>query len=264
LGAYLGFRLPDPLKEKVDASAAEAGRSLSAETAIRLAATYEEQDALDRAQVLAFGPDNGPLLFLVGEVLRIAAAHGGEWLDDDAAAKDVAAAYVHLLRRLRSPDDGATASNGVEKRVDDLLFDMGYTGAEHRAEQSPRARWAAEKRSRFGIYAERLIRYREAVTKELQAQPPREMAQPPPDVWEHAIARQIAQAEAERAKRRIESIRRQIGRLAEMDVDAAPAYRAHERRLIEFRIATLDDADDAVRKELLDLLASASPEAESA
>jgi len=181
---------PD-VKTRLDETAKNNGRTQSQEAEVRLERSFEDEDALDRAMVLAFGADNGPLLFLVGEVLRVAAPHDGGWLDDDAGAKDVAAAFVHLLRRLKSPNDGATASNGVEKRVDDLLFDLGYTGAEHRAPESPRARWAAEKRSRFGIYAERLIRYRVAVMKELLAQPPREMAKPKPEdaaSWERAIA----------------------------------------------------------------------------
>src|SRR5262249_60296948 len=81
LGAYVGFRLPDELKQKVDASAAEAGRSLSAETAIRLAATYEEQDALDRAMTLAYGADNAGFIHLAGEIFKTLVPRG-EWLVD--------------------------------------------------------------------------------------------------------------------------------------------------------------------------------------
>src|SRR5215472_18764726 len=177
----LGLKVTPDVKTRLDETAKNNGRTQSHEAEVRLERSFEDEDALDRAMLLAFGADNGPLLFLVGEVLRVGAPHGGGWLDEDSGAKDVAAAFVHLLRRLRAPDDGATASNGIEKRVDDLLFDLGYTGAEHRAPESPRARWAAEKRSRFGIYAERLIRYRVAVMKELLAQPPREMAKPKPE-----------------------------------------------------------------------------------
>ena len=189
---------PD-VKTRLDETAKNNGRTQSHEAEVRLERSFEDEDALDRAMVLAFGADNGPLLFLVGEVLRVAAPHGGGWLDDDAGAKDVAAAFVHLMRRLRAPDEGVmTASDGVEKRVDSLLFDLGYDGREHGAPNSPRARWAAEKRSRFGIYAERLIRYRLAVMKELLAQPPREMAKPKREdaaSWERVSARLPTQRE---------------------------------------------------------------------
>jgi hypothetical protein len=186
----LGLKVTPGVKTRLDETAKNNGRTQSQEAEVRLERSFEDEDALDRAMLLAYA-DIGPLLFLVGEVLRVAAPHGGGWLDDDASAKDVAAAFVHLLRRLRSPDDGVTASNGVEKRVDDLLFDMGYTGAEHRAPESPRARWALEKRRRFGIFAERLIRYRMAVMKELLTQPPHEMAKPKPEdaaSWARAVA----------------------------------------------------------------------------
>jgi hypothetical protein len=143
--------------------------------------------------VLAYGADNGPLLHLIGEVLRVVAPRGGEWLEDDAALRDMAVGLVHFLRQLRAPDDGTMASEGVEKRIDDLLFDLGYDGSEwgHGADQSPRARWAAKKRGQFGIYGPLLMRYREAVTRVLLEQPPREMPRPEPSAqesWDRIIA----------------------------------------------------------------------------
>jgi len=185
----------------LDEEGKEEGRNLSQEAERRLEATLDEQDALDRAMILAYGADNGPLLHLIGEVLRVAAPHGGEWIENDAALQDVAAGLVQLLRRLRAPDDGAMADSGVEKRVDDLLSEqLGYTGVK----DSPRARWAAEKRKRFGIYAERLTRYRRAVRERIPSDESREMAKPEPEDaagWGRAIAPINERVEPERAKR---------------------------------------------------------------
>jgi hypothetical protein len=262
----LSFRVAPSIKQRLDDARQADGRNLSEEAERRLEASLAAEDAFDLAARLAFGEDNSGAIFLFAHALR-AIAPAGAWLDDDAASAAVARGLCHLLKRLRSPDDGhIVGEDGPERRIDVLIYDqLGYELEPPNT--SARARWAAEQRRKFGDeIGGRLLRIRRAMKAAQEAVPPRAMAMPAPDdaavVWEHTIARLIAQAEAERAEHRIEGIRRQIGRLAEMVV--APAYRAHERRLIEFRIATLDDADDAIKRELLDLLASASPEAESA
>jgi hypothetical protein len=257
----LSLRVTPTLKRRLDEEGKEDGRNLSQEAERRLEKSFDDEDALTRAAQLAFGPNAG-LAFLSAEVAKAISPHA-EWIDDEIALVGVARALVHALRQLRSPADARIPEDNddsVEARVSRLIFDFGLDDG------SGFAALQRAKRERLGpAIAERLIEWHRVAKQAKEDEPPREMARPAPDdaaVWEHTIARLIAQAEAERSKRRVEGIRRQIGRLAEMD--AAPAYRAHERRLIEFRIATLDDADNAVRKELLDLLASASPEAESA
>jgi hypothetical protein len=74
--------------------------------------------------------------------------------------------------------------------------------------------------------------------------------------WERVIADINARSEVDRLKRQVEGIRQQIARFENMD--RPPGARAFERRLIEFRIATLDEADEAVRGELAELLAKAA------
>jgi hypothetical protein len=201
LGAYVGFRSPEKLKEKLDISAEQAGRSLSAETALRVETTFRDEGTLDQAMALAHGGDNAALLHLFGHVLRVVAPYGGQWLEDDAASTEVARGIVHMLRRLRAPDDGHVAEAGtVEGRVDSLIYDsLGYEAGEH--DISARARWAGEQRRRMGpAIGERLLRIRRAMKAMLEAGPPREMQKPDPAaaaLWEPAIARLNARKEGE-------------------------------------------------------------------
>jgi hypothetical protein len=186
----LGLKVTPDIKTKLDGSAQESGRTQSQEAEARLERSFGEADALDRAMVLAYGADNGPLLHLIGEVLRVVTPYGG-WLNEEAAVEVVSDGLAHLLNRLRAPSDVVVADDGVERRIDSLLFDLGYDGSEHRPSDNPRARWAAEKRKRFGIYGPRLVQFRKAATKELLAREPREMAKSAPAdaaSWDRIIA----------------------------------------------------------------------------
>jgi hypothetical protein len=258
----LSLRVTPRLKQRLDDVGKEESRNLSQEAELRLERSFDNEDALDRAMTWAYGEDNAGLLHLVGHILRVVAPHGGEWLEDEAAAASVARGLVHMLRRLRAPDDGTMAERGIEKRVDDLLFDLAYVGSEHGSTGSPRDRRAAEQRRRFGsVIAANLIKRRRAVTEALEAMPTREWPQPDPssvDSWEPIISRINERFEAEKVKRQVEGIRDHIARFE--SEDNSPAYRARQRQLIEFRIATLDDVDEAVRAELADLLAKAAAE----
>src|SRR5205823_2629042 len=79
------------------------------------------------------------------------------------------------------------------------------------------------------------------------------------ETWERVIADINARLDTDRVKREVRGIRQQIARFVETK-DRPQAARAFERRLIEFRIATLDEADEATQRELAELLAEAAPE----
>jgi hypothetical protein len=189
--ASFNTRLRASLKQDIEADAKAAGRSLSEQIETVLERSRQNADAM----VLAYGPDVAGLTFLIAEVLRSIAPRGVDF-DDEASVGATAAALGDLFRRLRAPDDGTPPpeKDCPEKVVRAMLCEFAYTGAEygHGAEESPRSRWAEAKRRLFGNFiAQRLNRYREAVTKELLAQPPREVAKPKPEdaaSWERAAA----------------------------------------------------------------------------
>ena len=82
----LSFRTTSENKSRLVA-AAEGERNLSEELERRVDATFRDEDALAQAMALAYGEDNGGLVHLLGEVLRILAPHG-EWLDPASPASD--------------------------------------------------------------------------------------------------------------------------------------------------------------------------------
>lgn len=188
-GAYIGFRLPDDLKDRADSAAAGSGRSLSTETQFRLAQSFRNEDALDQAMSLAYGEPNGGFLHLIGEVLRLAAPRG-EWLEDDAAAERTVRSIVQVIRWLRAPDDGHDDKRDeLEARITSLLYDLGDIGEVH---QGARTRWAAEKRRRFGAeIGDRLTRKMRAVRTHREAQPAGELPKPDPATasWDRVVDR---------------------------------------------------------------------------
>ena len=227
------------------------GRTQSQEAEVRLERSFEEADALDLALALAYGADNAGLLHLLGHVLRVVAPHGGQWLDADAASTEVARGIVHVLRRLRAPDDGHIGMDGsVERRLDRLIYDSLGAGEN---ENSARGRWAAEQRQRFGSeIGNRLLRIHRAISPAMEAENARIAAS-----WDRAIAKHNAKIDAE-IEDEVQCILRAIEALPALNSMPSPDYAA-VRGFIAAKIGGLQ-VDEARRAELLDLLAKAAPQ----
>ena len=166
--------------------------------------TFQAEDALDQAMVLGYGADNGPLLHLIGEIMRILAPRG-EWLDDHATSISVALGLNRLLQRLGTPDhyditEYDIARNDPRRRVDELLFDLGDDGSDHPGPLTGNQRWAAEKRRRFGtLLSARLIKMRQVVRNALEAGPSREPPPADPSIqarWAAVLAKEAGKVEA--------------------------------------------------------------------
>jgi hypothetical protein len=189
----LSLRVTPECKRRLDDAAQQNDRSLSQQAELIFERAFDDRDALDRAVTLAYGANNGPFLHLIGEALGVLAPRG-EWLDDEKAVASVATGFIHLLRRLRAPDDGTPGTGLEAEHVDRLLYDFGDDGTQHpRSPVGAHQRWAEEKRKRFGpAVGPRLIRIRGALRKALEEGPGREMPEPDPAsaaIWEPEIAR---------------------------------------------------------------------------
>jgi hypothetical protein len=149
--SYVGFKTDDELKDRLQAAGARADRSLSGEVRHRVETTFLEEDLLGQALLLAYGPDNGGLIILVGEVLRMLDPRG-QWRDHPEHGEAVRRGCAHLLKRLQSAPEPVTIAdeNSPEGHVDKLLLDLG----------DPGSRWAKGIRRRLGALAPLLIEMR--------------------------------------------------------------------------------------------------------
>jgi hypothetical protein len=196
------IRIKEPVRAALERAAFEHGVTMNAEVARRLEASFEhERAAAERERTLAeaifliYGPDNGPLLHLVGEVLRSVDPRG-QWRDDPAKGKLIVRGIARLLHRLQTPDDANILLDGsAEARIDALLLDIGNDGSDHPGSLAHVHRWAEEIRRRLGPLGPLLIEMRRIVRSHLEAMPARETPQPNPEHdegWDRAKERAAA------------------------------------------------------------------------
>ncbi len=109
---HLGFRVTPDLKSQVEAAAAESGRSQSQEAELRLESSFQKQDLRSEVMSLAFGPELGGLLVMIGATLRELGPSAGfqstmtlegaqRWLDDPYAFDQAVRAIDRIVEALR-------------------------------------------------------------------------------------------------------------------------------------------------------------------
>lgn len=173
------LRMPEDLRAEVEASAKAEGHSMNSEMVGLLRSALDaKRDAVERdrtladAMVLAYGPDNGPMLHLLGEVLRLLAPRG-EWRDDATIRASLTRGFVQVFRRLAAPTDGHFIDDkSPEGQIDRLLLELGDDGSAHPGALTHLQRWAAERRRRLGDLGPLLIDMHRVVKQTRQAMPP--------------------------------------------------------------------------------------------
>jgi hypothetical protein len=199
--ATITTRLREPLRAGIEASAKAKGHSLNSEITRLLheglqreRAELEHERSLAEAMVLAYGPDNGPLLHLIGEVVIVPVAPRGQWRDDASLKQRIQLRTARLLDRLQAPEEVARFYSQKrttdEESVDKLLFEIGNDGSETRGPLFSEHRWAAEIRRRLGShFGQLLVDMRRRVKEHLESKPPWEPAPSNPEhdaLWERA------------------------------------------------------------------------------
>jgi hypothetical protein len=118
-GDYVGFRAPRNLKDKLEAAAARAGRSLSTEVQFRLENSFRNERLLDEALDIAHGRQTAAFLQVLAETVRHASDHAAwitalagheetrpaDWLLKPYLFEIVARHLTRAIEALRPPGD---------------------------------------------------------------------------------------------------------------------------------------------------------------
>jgi hypothetical protein len=188
--AFYQARIREAVKAFLELEAKAAGRSLSEEIEV----TLEQRVA---------AADRAPLVNLLDEVIS-AIDPRGRWRENspigEAVSESIVRGAARLIKRLRAPDDAHVFRDGsVEAKVDELLWDLGNDGTEHRGPLTHVHHWSAQIRRRLGPLGPLLIKMRRAVREHLESMPPSEPAQPKPEhveIWDKPLAAEhVATAE---------------------------------------------------------------------
>jgi len=179
-------RITPETRARLDAAAAESGRSLSQEIELRLERSFQTADALAVALTEAFGRQGATLQRLLRDLMRPSGAYAltaeSDWLSDATAFGELEGAFTHFLARLRptgTPDRMAEARG--RERADRLLRML---GEERDAAVTKWATWMREGLGR--PIADHLIEMRRAECAEIEGTaaipPPIEPAQAAPPI----------------------------------------------------------------------------------
>jgi hypothetical protein len=194
-------RIREALKAQLEREAAAAGRSLSEEIETRL----------ERSVDPGYGPDHGPMLHLIDQVVRTVDPRG-QWRDDPAKGTLIIRGIARLLHRLQAPDDAHVFLDGsVEARIDELLFDLGNDGSDHPGSLAHVHRWSEEIRRRLGGLGPLLIEMRRAVREHLESMPPSKPPEADPQLvatWTPRLEREQAATLEDRARQAEEARQR--------------------------------------------------------
>jgi hypothetical protein len=232
------LRMPEPLRATIEARAKTNGVSMNAEMIDLFEAALEhESDAAARdrtlaeAVFLAYGPNNGALLHLIGEVLNIVDRRG-QWRDDPSQNETILRGVVRLLRRLQAPDDvHVFQDDSVEGQVDTLLWDLGNDGRDHPGPLMHVHRWSAQIRRRLGDIGPLLVKMRRTVREHQQGLRPieRQLDDPGAEVAPGLTRAEVdAMWQASLAKARV-SLAEQLARQAEAAREEGNARRRQRK-----------------------------------
>lgn len=175
--ASFNTRIREAVLARVKSAAEQSGRSVSEEIEFLLENYTRDADQTQQTLALLLGEDDGALLLLIAQVLRVVKARG-EYLDNPAAYEKVARAIGHLFKRLSAPEDGhVRRDNSLESEVDKLLYELGAEPYQPWGAPTYLERWAQEQRARLGRFGGLLVKMQNVVRNHLQGMPP---AEPPP------------------------------------------------------------------------------------
>lgn len=119
-GEYVGLRAPNELKERLDAAAAAAGRSLSTEAQLRLEASFRDQRLFDEALDTECGEGTAGVVALLREIIKrvasdclpFAGTPGATWMTHPVTYDQAVKAVNLALETLRPPGDPNRISAG--------------------------------------------------------------------------------------------------------------------------------------------------------
>jgi hypothetical protein len=165
-GQFVGFRAPRELKNRLEATAAQNGRSISTEAQFRLEQSFRNED-VDRAMDMAYGPQTAGLIEALGLTIRDTVTLSSSpasplqsgWLSDPSVFASVKAAVDTIFEGLRPAGDAAQVSMhghpvgpGVAAGI---LRDIAYGKADSAADH---ARLGARLREKLGPAATRRLK----------------------------------------------------------------------------------------------------------
>jgi hypothetical protein len=109
----LGLKVTSQVKNKIEAAADATGRTQSQEAELRLEQSFEREGLLPDVLSLAYGPQLGAVLILLGEVMKGAGERAGidstgtheGWLEDPYAFNVSMVVANNLLELLRPPGE---------------------------------------------------------------------------------------------------------------------------------------------------------------
>ncbi len=162
---HFGFRCTPEMKQAIEEAAGRSGRSMSQEVEFRLERSFDREELLPDALTLAYGPELGATLLLIGNAMVAArnAAAEGEWLTDTKAFEAVTTAAGDILGALHPAPatDVTTHAPGARMAALAIAGDPRRPRLSEAAEMTYRSPVKPEKiRAMLGPLVERLKRLR--------------------------------------------------------------------------------------------------------
>jgi hypothetical protein len=167
----LSMRITPSTRARLEAAAAENGRSITQEAEIRLDQSFGTQDLLDQVLELTFGRIDGDLVHVLGKILQTATSqanvltHAQCWCDDASAFKATETFIKTLFDGLR-PKDGAD-----DGRAETLQYFMGRAIIQEFSGD----KWISERSERLGYRAKAVYDWQQQIKHDIETQPVREL-----------------------------------------------------------------------------------------
>jgi hypothetical protein len=167
----LSMRTTPSTRARLEAAAAENGRSITQEAEIRLDQSFGTQDLLDQVLELTFGRIDGDLVYVLGKILQTATSqanvftHAQCWCDDPSAFKATETFIKSLFDRLRPKAD---ADDG---RAEIIQYFTGRAIIQELAGD----KWISERSERLGYRANAVDEWRQQIKHDIETQPVREL-----------------------------------------------------------------------------------------
>jgi hypothetical protein len=167
----LSMRTTPSTRARLEAAAAENGRSITQEAEIRLDQSFGTQDLLDQVLELTFGRIDGDLVHVLGKILQTATSqanvftHAQCWCDDASAFKATETFMKALFDGLRPKDDAD------DVRAETLQYFMGRAIIQEFSGD----KWISERSERLGYRANAVYDWQQQIKHDIETQPAREL-----------------------------------------------------------------------------------------